>query len=143
MEVSKRHGPIFLQLYLYCAKNSDGYTFALSQKDVEQRIGVKKTSFHKYIGLMIKEGYLVRRNGILFDFYETPYGEPFCPSGEQDNSSHGTPFPSDGQRGSFLGREIDNNRDFDIQEQIVIDTPPLAMQEEAYPEQREEMFNWT
>ena len=63
MEFNKKYEPYALQLYLYLAKNADGYSFALSQKAAEEEAGIKKTSFHKYIDLLIQEGYLVRRSG--------------------------------------------------------------------------------
>lgn len=36
MEFNKKYGPYALQLYLYLAKNADGYEFALSQKTAEK-----------------------------------------------------------------------------------------------------------
>ena len=100
MEFNKKYEPYALQLYLYLAKNADGYSFALSQKAAEEEAGIKKTSFHKYIDLLIQEGYLVRRSGNTYDFYETPHkqqknemerppcGGLSCPQGEQQNLSH-------------------------------------------------------
>ena len=73
MEFNKKYEPYALQLYLYLAKNADGYSFALSQKAAEEEVGIKKTSFHKYIDLLIPAGYLVRRSGNTYDFYETPH----------------------------------------------------------------------
>ncbi len=60
--------PTPCNVYLYLAKNADGYSFALSQKAAEEEAGIKKTSFHKYIDLLIQEGYLVRRRGTLTTF---------------------------------------------------------------------------
>ena len=100
MEFNKKYEPYALQLYLYLAKNADGYSFALSQKAAEEEAGIKKTSFHKYIDLLIQEGYLVRRSGNTYDFYETPHkqeeneterppcGGLSCPQNEQKNLSH-------------------------------------------------------
>lgn len=72
MEFNKKYEPYALQLYLYLAKNADGYSFALSQRAAEKEAGIKKTSFHKYVDLLIREGYLVRRGGNIYDFYEIP-----------------------------------------------------------------------
>ena len=100
MEFNKKYEPYALQLYLYLAKNADGYSFALSQKAAEEEAGIKKTSFHKYIDLLIQEGYLVRRSGNTYDFYETPHkqgenemerppcGGLSCLPSEQQNLSH-------------------------------------------------------
>mgnify|MGYP004662608823 CR=1 FL=1 len=73
MAVNKRFGPYALQVYLYLAKNADGYTLALSQQAAENEAGIAKTTFHKYINLFIDEGYLIKRNGNTYDFYESPH----------------------------------------------------------------------
>lgn len=72
MEFNKRYGPFALQVYLYLAKNADGFNLALSQTAAEEEAGIKRTTFHKYIDLLIREGYLVQRSGNIYDFYETP-----------------------------------------------------------------------
>ena len=66
--------PYGLQLYLYIAGNREGFDFALSQEAAEREAGIKKTSYHKYVNLMIEKGYLVPRkeNSNIFDFYEVP-----------------------------------------------------------------------
>ena len=80
--------PYGLQVYLYLAGNRDGFTLELSQEAAEREAGIKKTSFHKYVNLMIEKGYLVQRGdgSNLYDFYEKPQ-EPkkkaAKPSGEQ------------------------------------------------------------
>lgn len=66
--------PYGLQVYLYLAGNRDGFTLELSQEAAEREAGIKKTSFHKYVNLMIEKGYLVQRGegSNLYDFYERP-----------------------------------------------------------------------
>lgn len=63
--------PYGLQLYLYLAGNKDGFNLALSQKDAEDA-GIRPTTFHKYVNVLIEKGYLVQRVGNIYDFYETP-----------------------------------------------------------------------
>ena len=72
--VNKDLGPYGLQLYLYIAGNRDGFDFALSQEAAEREAGIKKTSYHKYVNLMVEKGYLVPRkeNSNVYDFYEVP-----------------------------------------------------------------------
>lgn len=72
MELNKQLGPYALQLYLYLAKNADNYNLALSQQAAENEAGIKRTTFHKYVSLLIEEGYLVQKGGNTYDFYETP-----------------------------------------------------------------------
>ena len=71
---NKDLGPYGLQLYLYIAGNRDGFDFALSQEAAERDAGITKTTFHKYVNLMIEKGYLVPRkeNSNIYDFYEVP-----------------------------------------------------------------------
>ena len=81
--------PYGLQVYLYLAGNRDGFTLELSQEAAEREAGIKKTSFHKYVNLMIEKGYLVQRGegSNLYDFYERPQEQKkkaAKPSGEQD-----------------------------------------------------------
>lgn len=81
--------PYGLQVYLYLAGNRDGFTLELSQEAAEREAGIKKTSFHKYVNLMIEKGYLVQRGdgSNLYDFYERPQEQKkkaANPSGEQD-----------------------------------------------------------
>ena len=66
--------PYGLQVYLYLAGNRDGFILELSQEAAEREAGIKKTSFHKYVNLMINKGYLVQRGdgSNLYDFYERP-----------------------------------------------------------------------
>lgn len=73
MEFNKKYGSYALAVYLYFAKNADGYSFALSPKAAREAAGITKSTFEKYVKLMIDEGYLVRRNGNTYDFYETPH----------------------------------------------------------------------
>ena len=66
--------PYGLQLYLYIAGNRDGFDFALSQEAAERDAGITKTTFHKYVKVLIEKGYLVPRkeNSNVYDFYEVP-----------------------------------------------------------------------
>ena len=73
MVFNKKYGPYALQVYLYLAKNADGYSFALSPKAAQEEAGIAKTTFEKYVDLLIKEGYLVKRAGNMYDFYEIPH----------------------------------------------------------------------
>ena len=71
---NKDLGPYGLQLYLYIAGNKDGFDLALSQEAAEEEAGIKKTTFHNYVNIMIEKGYLVQRGegSNLYDFYEIP-----------------------------------------------------------------------
>ena len=71
---NKDLGPYGLQLYLYIAGNRDGFDFALSQEAAERDAGITKTTFHKYVKVLIEKGYLVPRKekSNVYDFYEVP-----------------------------------------------------------------------
>lgn len=76
MELNKKFTPYGLQVYLYLAKNKDGFKLALSQAAAEKEAGIKKTTFNKYVKRFIAEGYLVKRSGNIYDFYERPHCQP-------------------------------------------------------------------
>ena len=108
--------PYGLQLYLYIAGNRDGFDFALSQEAAEREAGIKKTSYHKYVNLMIEKGYLVPRkeNSNIYDFYEVP-------KRKEDKEAvspcelNSLPNGNDDLRGGLVtsqdNKEIYNNRD--------------------------------
>lgn len=116
--------PYGLQVYLYLAGNRDGFTLELSQEAAEREAGIKKTSFHKYVNLMIEKGYLVQRSdgSNLYDFYEKPQEQKkkaAKPSGEQDSLRAGqdstTSDPSD-ELLSLLG-EFEDSQDKPVSSQ--------------------------
>ena len=98
MEVNKKFGPYALQLYLYIAKNADGYKFALSPAAAREEAGIKKTSYNNYLKLLETAGYIVKRSGNTYDFYTTPHIterqvdeeaiEDSSPYGNASNSSY-------------------------------------------------------
>ena len=120
MEVNKKYGPYALQLYLYLAKNANNYEMALSQAAAEVEAGIKKTTSHKYLDLFIREGYLVKRNGNTYDFYEVPRKQKEeeterSPCDEHGNSQDGSKNPPHESRSSvnvqecaWDNKEIDN-----------------------------------
>lgn len=113
---NKNLEPYGLQLYLYIAGNREGFDFALSQEAAEREAGIKKTSYHKYVNLMIEKGYLVPRkeNSNIYDFYEVPRRK-------EDKEAvspcelNGLPDGNDDLRGRLVtsqcNKEIYNNRD--------------------------------
>lgn len=58
--------------YLYLASNANGYNLELSQKAVENTIGIKKTSYHDAIKKLTALGYLVQRHGNVWNFFTCP-----------------------------------------------------------------------
>jgi hypothetical protein len=105
-DANKDLEPYGLILYLYLAGNSDGYDLALSQVAAEEA-GIKKTTFHKYFHVLIDKGYLVHRQGNIYDFYERPQKmeEAVSPC-EQENSQHELECSPDVQDSSQRNREI-------------------------------------
>ena len=130
---NKALSPYGLQLYLYIAGNKDGFDLALSQEAAEQEAGIKKTSFHKYVNLMIEKGYIVPRkeNSNIFDFYEIPKREEnkkAVPSCELKNLPHeqgslpcGTRSLQGGLSGSQPNKEIYNKDKINNINQTIID----------------------
>lgn len=140
MEVNKQLGPYALQLYLYLAKNADNYQFALSAQAAENEAGIRRTSFHKYLNLLIAEGYLVKRNGNTYDFYEVPQGGQTKSQSEQGCSSHDFTSSQEEQDCSPDDIEIDNTYkdNTNISEKDSVVATPQAGGSPCTPEQVEE-----
>ena len=108
--------PYGLQLYLYIAGNRDGFDFALSQEAAERDVGITKTTFHKYVKVLIEKGYLVPRkeNSNIYDFYEVPKRKEDKEAGSPCELNS-LPDGNDDLRGGLVtsqgNKEIYNNTD--------------------------------
>lgn len=113
---NKDLGPYGLQLYLYIAGNRDGFDFALSQEAAERDVGITKTTFHKYVKVLIEKGYLVPRkeNSNIYDFYEVPKRKEDKEAGSPCELNS-LPDGNDDLRGGLVtsqgNKEIYNNTD--------------------------------
>ena len=58
------------KLWVYFAKNQDGYEFALSSKDAAENFGLKKKQYDKAVKELIEKGYLLLAKGNLYFFNE-------------------------------------------------------------------------
>lgn len=105
--------PYGLQLYLYLAGNKNGFDLALSQKAAEEA-GIRPTTFHKYVNVMIEKGYLVQRQGNIYDFYEVPRRPKKANSvslSENDNCDASDADLSHETESTPSNKEIYNKRD--------------------------------
>lgn len=59
-------------LYLYFASNANNFTLALSQVAVQEAIGMPRSTYHDQFKVLVNKGYLVKRNGNTYDFFEKP-----------------------------------------------------------------------
>ena len=78
--------PYGLQLYLYFASNRNGYNFDLSQEHAKDDANIQRTTFHTYVNRMIDKGYLVKRKGNCYDFYEVPQEIKPAPEPEPESA---------------------------------------------------------
>lgn len=72
MAASRDLGAHALQLYLYFAANADNFKFALSPVAVRQATGMARSTYNDQFHKLVDKGYLTRREGNLYDFYEVP-----------------------------------------------------------------------
>ena len=68
----KKFTPSAFAVYLYLASNADGFDLALSQKAIENALGIKKTAYHNAIEALKKEGYIEVLQGNIEVFHTTP-----------------------------------------------------------------------
>ena len=62
-------------LYLYLAGNANGFNLELSRQDFENATGYKKTAYNDAVKKLIKLGYLIQKQGNIYDFYTSPRRE--------------------------------------------------------------------
>ena len=60
------------KLWIYFAKNQNGYELALSSKDVQDVFGIKIKQYNNAVAELIEKGFLVNTKGNNYDFYEVP-----------------------------------------------------------------------
>ena len=68
----KKFTPSAFAVYLYLASNADGFDLALSQKAIENALGIKKTAYHNAIEALKKEGYIEVLQGNIEVFHTAP-----------------------------------------------------------------------
>ena len=68
----KKFTPSAFAVYLYLASNADGFDLALSQKAIENALGIKKTAYHSAIEALKKEGYIEVLQGNIEVFHTAP-----------------------------------------------------------------------
>ena len=68
----KKFTPSAFAVYLYLASNADGFDLALSQKAIENALGIKKTAYHTAIEALKKEGYIEVLQGNIEVFHTAP-----------------------------------------------------------------------
>jgi len=72
INASKDLKPITFRLYLYLASNMNGFDLALSRQAVINKIGISKNSYINGINELKKKGYIVLKQGNVYDFYASP-----------------------------------------------------------------------
>lgn len=71
-EAFKELKPSSFAIYLYLASNADGFDLALSQKAVENALGIKKSAYHNAITELRDKGYITIIQGNVEAFNTTP-----------------------------------------------------------------------
>lgn len=66
----KELSPNAFKLYMYFAKNQDGYTFALSRADVMNATNISASTYTRAINEMMEKGYLVQSKGRFYEFHD-------------------------------------------------------------------------
>ena len=72
-------------LWMYFAKNQDGYTFAVSPA-ATLSWGVPRASFYKALQTLKEKKYIVEKSDNTYDFYESPKEEQIVVTINKDNS---------------------------------------------------------
>lgn len=59
-------------MYLYLSGNANGFELTLSRRDVMDRLGVSKDTYLRAVKELEEKGYLIHKNGPVWNFYTTP-----------------------------------------------------------------------
>ena len=59
-------------VYLYLSGNANGFELTLSRRDVMDRLDVSKDTYLRAVKELEEKGYLVHKNGPVWNFYTTP-----------------------------------------------------------------------
>lgn len=104
-------------LYLYFASNANNFSLALSQKAVQEAIGMPRSTYHDQIKVLVNKGYLVETSSNHYDFFEKPQPRDSAQANEyrtpteqsvQKCTSDGNAFPQEEQISPLNNREINN-----------------------------------
>ena len=82
------------KLWIYFAKNQNGYEFALSSKDTHDTFGLGKSQYDTAVKKLISSGYLTNTQGNQYTFSEIPaskqplYGNNTTPLSENDTRNN-------------------------------------------------------
>lgn len=75
-------------VYLYLSGNANGFELTLSRRDVMDRLGVSKDTYLRAVKELEDKGYLVHKNGPVWNFYTTPVDmETDAKESDDDNES--------------------------------------------------------
>lgn len=73
--VLKETDPYTLALYLYFASNANNYKLEVSPAAIYNAIGLPRSTYYKKLDVLKKQGYIVQKQGNVYDFYEVPIGK--------------------------------------------------------------------
>lgn len=59
-------------VYLYLSGNANGFELTLSRRDVMDRLDVSKDTYLRAVKELEEKGYLIHKNGPVWNFYTTP-----------------------------------------------------------------------
>lgn len=79
-KASKLLSPNTFKLYLYASGNKDSFDLALSRQAVMNLLGISKDSYIRGVKELLDKGYLVPKQGNIYDFYTSPMCAEMQPS---------------------------------------------------------------
>lgn len=123
-------------LYLYIASNADNYEFALSQRAVQQSIGMPRSTYYDQFHKLVDRGYLKQSNGSTYEFFEKPQPSDRIEDVNQefsdgiDFTAAELPISSGGD--VVLSEDIEINNNHSTNNEINIEKN--SQKEELYPD---------
>ena len=103
-------------LWCYLAKNQRGFPLALSNVAVNQSFGMSKDAYDTAVKLLIAGGFLVQRQGNLFDFFEYPAADKEAAKvalshNEKEASTHNAAIAQPTRNNTIYNTFLDNTEE--------------------------------
>lgn len=98
-------------VYLYLSGNANGFELTLSRRDVMDRLGVSKDTYLRAVKELEERGYLIHKNGPVWNFYTTPVNAETIEETDTRESDYGNENYESGDYES--GNNESGNNEFD------------------------------
>lgn len=114
-------------VYLYLSGNANGFELTLSRRDVMDRLGVSKDTYLRAVKELEEKGYLVHKNGPVWNFYTTPVIEETTEETDTRELDNDEQYDNESGNNESGNNESNESEDSENVGGMVAYTPPSCM----------------